>query len=289
MKRILFSLLLLLILAGCGGKRPTTHEPAVEGIQMELPEKQEFKEQPKAFNLEPLPPIDSLLLQKITAESAITICYTTPVRGYTVRGWAVPYADPDGWYDVVLRFKGNGHDFMVSGGRTYSIDADQPHVQRCYQETYIHGVFKAPNDLFFFADVDFDGVDELITEISPFGGSQRDLPAYTEIYTFNTGKPMRATALFRAKNRIFEAIEPYMFMVTPKRKEIYCYADGGAMSGGWMAYTYEHGNYRYDRYVHWEEVFPSDSIAVEIRSPYGSVRRSFTTHKNTFDSEKWSY
>ncbi|MBO5188524.1 MAG: hypothetical protein J6B59_04440 [Alistipes sp.] len=292
MKRILFPSLILLFSVACWGTNPTTQESFIEKEQIAKSDEQEHilqEGQPQSLTLEPLPPIDSLLLQKIATGDAILIRYTKPIRGYEVRGWAVPNNFLEGYVDVVLHFKGNGYDFMVSGGCTYLIASDQKQEKRTYMERYEQGVLSAPNDLFFFADIDFDGVEELITDVSPFGGSQRDLPAYTEIYTFNTGKPMRATALFRAKNRIFEAIEPYMFMVTPKRKEIYCYAEGGAMSGGWEVYKYENGNYWKDRYVHWEEVFPSDSIAVEIRSPYGSVRRSFTTHKNTFDSEKWSY
>lgn len=34
----------------------------------------------------------------------------------------------------------------------------------------------APDDVLFFADLDFDGVDEIITDLTPFAGSQRNLP-----------------------------------------------------------------------------------------------------------------
>ena len=290
MKQIvtIFSILLLF---GCGTKpQSRATEPPTAGASADG----QLAAADMALTAEPLPVIDSALMQKITTGNAITIRYTKPVRGYTVRGWAVPEGCVGGM-NVVLHFKGNGHDFMVRGGLTHSIDPDQKQEIRTYEESYEQGVLSAPYDLFFFADIDFDGVEELITHLEPFRASQRCFPAYTEIYTFRDGQPQRATALFNAKNKLFSAIEPCYFMVNPERKEIYQYCDGGALCGSWKVYKYERDTYRYDHYVHWEEVYPTDSfastdsIAVEIRTPKGVVKHSFTTIRKTFDQACWTY
>ena len=293
MKRILFPSLILLFLVACGGNNPTTHKSSLKKDQITSSDEQEHllpEEPPQPLILEPLPPIDSALMRKITTGNAITIRYTKPVRGYTVRGWCMPSEVWGEAWDVVLHFKGNGTDFMVNGGHVhYLADSNQQQELLSYEERYEQGVLCAPYDLFFFADLDFDGIEELITHREPFMGSQRSIPAYTEIYTFREGYPQRATALFCAKNKLFSAIEPHYFMVNSARKELYQYFDGGALGGGWQVYKYEQDTYRYDHYVNWQELFPSDSIAVKIRNVHNQTRRSFVTDKKTFNKERWTY
>ena len=139
-----------------------------------------------------------------------------------------------------------------------------------YEYDYYASIVTAPDNLFFFADIDFDGVKELITGITPFGSSQRNCSAFTTIYKLVDGKYKDVSESFATKCEAFKAIEPYYFSVNYARKEIIQYHDGGAMSGGWKVYTFAKRKYRYDRYVHYD--FDDDGDMVTVTVDYSDKR-----------------
>ena len=152
-------------------------------------------------------------------------------------------------------------------------------------------VIKSPEyDIpFFFADLDFDGKDELITDLSPYGGSQRNVGAFTSIYKIKNGKAINATEYFTNKSEIFKSIDQYFFFVNNARKEIILYADGGAISFGWKIYKFNNGEYIYDRYIHCDQNIEPNGYTVAVLSPQGQSIKSFTVSKDQFNRDKWNY
>lgn len=167
----------------------------------------------------------------------------------------------DGWYDVRLKMSKNSKPcFEGHVGRVRNLSYD---VENFYPKVE-GGVVSAPEEVLFFADIDFDGVDELITGLAPFAGSQRDCSAFTSIYKLVNGKYQDATDTFASKCEVFKNIEQRYFMVDMTNKQILHYFDGGAMSGGWKVYLYADGKYRYDRYVHFDHDVESDMVTITI-------------------------
>ena len=163
----------------------------------------------------------------------------------------------DGWYDVRLKMSKNSKScFEGIVGRVQSLSYDVENFYPVVED----GILSAPDDLLFFADIDFDGVCELITGITPFAGSQRDCSAFTTIYKLVDGRYKDMSKNFVAKCEVFEAIEPHYFSINYSSKEIIQYHDGGAMSGGWEVYVYANGKYRYDRYVHFDHNIKDDMV-----------------------------
>ncbi|MBO7282554.1 MAG: hypothetical protein J6U73_04015 [Alistipes sp.] len=145
----------------------------------------------------------------------------------------------------------------------------------------------APDDVLFFADIDFDGADELITGRSPFAGSQRNLPGFGSIYRLNDGKYTDATDEFTSRCEVFNEIEPYCFIVDYRNKSIIHFNDGGYMSGGWEVYHYADGKYRYDRYVHFDREVEGESVVITIDYIDNAPRKSLRV--STEDFEKRGY
>lgn len=147
----------------------------------------------------------------------------------------------------------------------------------------------APDDVLFFADLDFDGVDELITGHSPFAGSQRNLPGFGSIYRLTGGKYIDATDEFTSRCEVFNEIEPYCFIVDYRNKSIIHYIDGGYMSGGWEVYEYHNGNYAYDRYVHFNRDNQSNNVDVTVSYNDGRETYTISSMSYIFNEQKWQY
>jgi hypothetical protein len=152
-----------------------------------------------------------------------------------------------------------------------------------------NGVITAPDDVLFFADLDFDGVDELITGRSPFAGSQRNLPGFGSIYRLTDGKYIDATDEFTSRCEVFNEIEPYCFIVDYRNKSIIHYIDGGYMSGGWEVHKYHNGSYTYDRYVHFERDNNGDNVNVTVSYNDERKTHNITPMSYIFDEHKWRY
>lgn len=227
---------------------------------------------------------------KQAANNIIPFSYEQPINKYSVSGIANKNSEFR-CYDLTLTFRhiDTGQKFSVYGGRT-SWDmklADN----LAYPDNIDGDVIKSPEyDVpFFFADLDFDGKDELITDLSPYGGSQRNVGAFTSIYKIKNGKAINATEYFTNKSEIFKSIDQYYFFVNSAREEIILYADGGAISFGWEIYKFNKGEYIYDRYIHCDKNIEPSGYTVTVLSPQGKSAKSFTISEDQFNRDKWNY
>ena len=174
-------------------------------------------------------------------------------NGFTVSGRAESAEGFADYYDATLTFSHPQYNtLVVDGGRIskWRLEEIERYVVECRE-----GVLIAPNHLFFFADIDFDGVEEIITGIRPFGGRQHNLPAYSSVYQRRGREYCEITdELAESLPEFFgesptHAIEPYLFQVNPARKElIYC-NDGGAIEFSYDIFSYQNGSYHHDRRV----------------------------------------
>lgn len=192
----------------------------------------------------------------------------------------------DGWSDISLSLAhGNKECFNGDVGRVQYFDyAEEDFFPKCK-----NGAITAPNEILFFADIDFDGDNELITGSSPFAGTQRDLPRFCSIYKLKNGKYIDATDEFTSRCEAFNMIEPYYFIVDYRDKSIIHYNDGGYMSGGWKVYKYHNGIYTYDRYVHFERDNQSDKVDVTVSYNDERKTHNITPMSYIFDEHKWRY
>ena len=181
----------------------------------------------------------------------------------------------DGWSDISLSLThGDKECFNGDVGRVQCFDyAEEDFFPKCK-----NGAITAPNEILFFADIDFDGDNELITGSSPVAGTQRDLPRFCSIYKLKNNKYIDATDEFTSRCEAFNMIEPYYFIVDYRNKLIVHYKDGGYMSGGWEVYKYHNGRYTYDRYVHFERDIEDEMVDITIdfadNTPQKKVRIS---------------
>ena len=190
----------------------------------------------------------------------------------------------DGWSDISLSLtRGDKECFNGDVGRVQYVDyAEEEFFPKCK-----NGAITAPDEILFFADIDFDGENELITDSSPFAGTQRDLPRFCSIYKLKNGKYMDATDVFTSRCDAFNMIEPYYFIVDYRDKSIVHYNDGGYMSGGWEVYKYNNGRYTYDRYVHFERDIEDEMVDITIDYPkkntHKKLRMSFADFEKRDD------
>lgn len=205
-----------------------------------------------------------------------------------IEGWWREAEGFSGYYDVGLRMshcEGEPLSFYVGRISDLSRFRDD-HVK--YEHDAYATFATAPDDLFFFADIDFDGACELITGIAPFAGSQRDCPAFTTIYKLVDGRYKDVSESFATKCEAFEAIEPYYFSVNYSNKEIIKRHDGGAMSGGWKVYTFAKRKYRYDRYVHYDFDDDGDMVTVTIDYSDKRPKKSLRMSSAEFRAKKYT-
>lgn len=182
----------------------------------------------------------------------------------------------EGYSDIRIKITKSGIEvFDGYAGRVYGdfeCDVDK------FFPSKKNGAITAPDDVLFFADLDFDGVDEVITGLSTFAGSQRNLPGFGSIYRLTDGKYTDATDEFTSRCEVFNEIEPYFFIVDYRNKSIIHYNDGGYMSGGWEVYKYHNGRYTYDRHVHFERDIEDEMVDITIdfadNTPQKKVRIS---------------
>lgn len=194
--------------------------------------------------------------------------------------------DFNNWSDVRLSLTHSDTEcFNGDVGRVLCFDyTEEDFFPRCKNEA-----ITAPYGILFFADIDFDGEDELITGSRPFAGARRALPRFCSIYKLKNDKYIDVTDEFTSRCEVFNKIEPYNFIVDYRDRSIIYYNDGGYMSGGWEVYKYHNGRYDYDIYVHFERDNQSDKVDVTVSYNDGRETRNITPMSYIFDEHKWRY
>lgn len=227
--------------------------------------------------------------QKQIVNYTISFSYKEPINGYKVFGVLTENLELD-CHDLTLIFHhiDKGQEFSVYGGRiSWGMKFGD---NMTYPDNKNGDVIESPGDApFFFADLDFDGTDELITDISPYGGSQRNVGAFTAIYKIKNGKAINATEYFTNKSEIFKSIDQCFFFVNNAHKEIILYCDGGAFSFGWQIFKFKNGRYLYDRYIHCERDVETNGYKVTVLSPRETPIKEFMVSEDKFNRDKWNY
>ena len=193
----------------------------------------------------------------------------------------------EGYSDIRIKITKSGIEvFDGYAGRVYGdfeCDVDK------FFPSNKNGAITAPDDVLFFADLDFDGVDELITGRSPFAGSQRNLPGFGSIYRLTDSKYTDATDEFTSRCEVFNGIEPYCFIVDYRNKSIIHCNDGGYMSGGWEIYKYHNGSYAYDRYVHFDRDIESGMVDITINYADNTPQKSMRVLSDDFEKRGYNF
>lgn len=192
----------------------------------------------------------------------------------------------DGWSDISLSLT-NGDKECFNGEVSrvqYFEYAEEYFFPRCE-----NGAITAPDEVLFFADIDFDGRNELITDSTPFAGTQRDLPRFCSIYKLKNGKYIDATDEFTSRCEVFNMIEPYYFIVDYRDKSIIHYNDGGYMSGGWEVHKYHNGSYTYDRYVHFDRDIESEMVDITINYADNTPHKSMRVSSDDFEKRRYNF
>ena len=230
-------------------------------------------------------------------KDTIIVCkykYKKAIRDYRVRG-EVKKIDSHYSNTIVFTNVVTKKSFSITNGilsyTKYDAELDyQPH------HSDKKGVVTAPYEDFFFADLDFDGEDELITDVAPYGASQRDVGLFTDIYKIIDGNAVNYTDYFQSKSDIFNHIEQYFFTVNTHTKSIMWYQDGGIFNFGWDIYDYRNGSYVYRHYVSVERDWQNENaIQVSIypnsddRENEQNLIKRFTTTQTEFEKNKWKY
>lgn len=227
---------------------------------------------------------------KQAANNIISFSYKQPINGYKVFGTATEdLGFGSHRYDLTLTFChiDTGQEFSVHGGLTSEcMELDD---SLAYPDNKDGDVIKVPYGVpFFFADLDFDGKDELITGLWPYFG-QRTVGNFSSIYKIKNGKSINATEYFTDKSEIFESIDQFYFLVNNARKEIILYSDGGAINFGWKIYKFNNGEYLYDRHIRCDYNTGSSSYTVTVLSPQEQPIKSFTVSEDQFNRDRWNY
>lgn len=228
--------------------------------------------------------------------------YKEPIHGYRVRAEMKKH-NPEEDRNFVITYTFTD----VKTGKTFSIlnhlwggfiDGDSLEGTKEYTPhfTDTSGIITAPYEDFFFADLDFDGKEELIAGLQPQGASQRGVGLFTDIYKIIDGDIVDYTKYFQAKSDIFNHIEQYFFTVNSNTKSIMLSNDGGLHNWGWNMYDFRNGEYVYRNYVSVERDWQNeDSIQVSIypnaddRIKDQNLLKRFTTTQKEYDKHHWEY
>lgn len=211
--------------------------------------------------------------------------------GFCFLSQSILYKSGYYFYDLTLTFRhiDTEQEFSVYGGHALSQEKMELDDNLAYPDIKNGDVIKAPYGVpFFFADLDFDGKNELITGLWPCVG-QREVGNFSSIYKIKNGKAINATEYFTDKSEIFESIDQFYFFVNNAHKEIILYSDGGAINFGWKIYKFNNGEYLYDRHIRCDYNTGSSSYIVTVLSPQGEPIKSFTVGEDQFNRDQWNY
>lgn len=228
-------------------------------------------------------------------DSICTYEYKEPIHGYKIRGEIKklnPELDESYTWTLFLTNIETGKQISVFMGlwgncpEKYSSEYSPHHNDG-------GGIITAPDEDFFFADIDFDGTEEIITGAIPNRG-KRGVGLFTRIYKITEEKAVDYTQYFQAKSDVFNHIEQYFFSVNSATKSIMFYTSDGIYGFGWDIYDYRNGNYVYRHNVHVDR-FSEDSVQISIYPNLNNARKNknlqkrFVTTEREFDKHRWEY
>ncbi len=228
---------------------------------------------------------------KQAVNNRISFSYKQPINNYDVSGVATKSAVFSS-YNIALTFHhiNTEQEFTVSGGRVNWDLEKKDSLCLDYPNNKKGDIIESPQyDVpFFFADLDFDGKDELITDLIPHAG-QRCVGTFTCIYKIENGQAFDVTEKFTRKSKeIFTCIDPYYFIVNNARKEIILYSDGGLINFSWRVYRFDNGEYIYDRKISCELNIGTNNYKVTVFFSQGKSK-SFIVSEDEFTRDKWNY
>lgn len=218
--------------------------------------------------------------------------YVSKENNVYISGWIEPAEGFDGWYDVQLHLSQSGCKLLKADGGRISQYGVEKYNGRSLESSYNYAekFVTAPDDLFFFADIDFDGIYEFITSIRPFAGTQRDCSAYTSIYRLVDGEYRDVTREFVAKCEVFDMIDPGGWSIDYTTKEIYHYNIAGVYRYV-SVYKFSNGKYHYDRRVTFDYThLDLNSFGViEVYDRQDSLIKSVAVTKSDYETNWWDY
>lgn len=229
--------------------------------------------------------------------------YKAPVNGYRISG-EIKKHNPktDKYFTHTLIFTNIKTDkrFYINNGwwQHFPAKTDIEHIDTEYtpHQTDKNGIVTAPDEDFFFADIDFDGTDELIADARGSMTSQRGTGVFCKIYKIIEGNAIDSTEEFVSKFNRLGFIEQHFFTVNTNIKSIMFYSDGGINNWGWDMYDYRNGDYVYRHYVSLErDLQNDDSIQVSIytnsddRVKDQNLLKRFITTQEEYNKHKWEY
>jgi hypothetical protein len=292
MKKLYLIIVLALVLSACQGHRKTIKDntanktiPIVENEVTEVAETSadeiQTEEDYKVYKYE----------------------YKGSIHGYKVCG-EIKKHNPktDKYFTHTLIFTNikTGKRFYINNGwwQHFPDKTDIEHIDTEYtpHHTDQMDIVTAPYEDFFFADIDFDGTDELIADARGSVTSQRGVNVFRKIYKIIEGNAIDYTEEFVSKFDKFGCIEQYFFTVNTNTKSIMFYSDGGINNWGWDMYDYRNEDYVYRNYVSIErDMQNNDIIQVSIypnsddRVKGQNLIKRFMTTQKEYDEHKWEY
>ena len=217
--------------------------------------------------------------------------YVDQENNVFIEGWIKPAEGFEGWYDVQLQLSQSGCKLLKpASGRISQYEVDKYKGKSLesscdYDEKFV----TAPDDLFFFADLDFDGVNEFITSITPFAGSQRDCSAYTAIYRRVNGEYKNVTRQFVDKCEVFGMIDPLGWSIDYTTKEIY-HSNIAGVYQNVTVYKFVDGEYIFDRTVTFDYEDGSDIRGViKVLDSNENIITSLDVTKYDCEKNWWDY
>ena len=218
--------------------------------------------------------------------------YVSAENNVYIDGWIEPAEGFIGWYDVWLQLSQSGCKLLNQcHGRISEYEVEKyldTRLESSYNSS--DAIVTAPDDLFFFADLDFDGVNEFITSIWPFAGSQRNCSAYTSIYRLVGGEYRDVTREFVAKCEVFDMIDPGGWSIDYTTKEIYHYNIAGVYRYV-SVYKFSNGKYHYDCRVTFDYLDDDKNSfgVIEVYDCQDSLIKSVAVTKSDYETNWWDY
>lgn len=256
---------------------------------------------------------DESLDSSYNDKTAFTYEYIGTIHGYKIKvEWREPEYNIDSTYYFCSRtyILSNVNTNKVYTVPTHSISFNneahfnehtrelEKYIKYTPHHTNTKDIITAPFQDFFFADLDFDGTEEFITDNRPGMAEQRGVGLFAAIYKLEGDEAVNCTKYFQGKSDVFNHIEEYFFSVNTKTKSIMRFCDGGIMNYGWDMYDYRDGKYKYRNYVSVELVSTNekmDTLRVSIyptsddRVKQRNLIKRFKVSQEEFDKHKWEY